>query len=84
MASNDPSALDKEASAFRRCFLAGAMLFLGAVGGEAASGSIAADETCPYARAAPESRMAQLKPEPLLLQVGEAVGRAILSGLRGD
>ncbi|HXN55968.1 MAG TPA: hypothetical protein VN874_06850 [Myxococcales bacterium] len=84
MTSNAPSAAQREASAFRRCFLAGAVLLLGALGGEAVSGSSAADETCPYGRVATEDRMAQLKPEPLLLQVGEAVGRAIISGLRGD
>lgn len=87
MANSDPPALESEASTYRRCFLAGLAILLGALGGEAASRSgtsASAQQPCPFARVAAVDRVAQLKPEILLLQVGGMVGRAIVSELRGD
>ena len=86
MANSELRGGESEASAYRRCFLAGLALLLGALAGQAASGgeTAAPAEACPYARVAAVDRIAPVKPELLLLQVGELVGRAIVSELRGD
>ncbi|GAC1342388.1 MAG: hypothetical protein NVSMB23_15040 [Myxococcales bacterium] len=95
MAIDERSTVERQASAFRRCFLAGAVVLLGAVGGEALSSGAAVKEACPLERTAsaepcPQApmaaahRLAQLRPEQLLLEVGGVLGRAIVSELRGD